>query len=208
MAAMDADVQAREVERDIERTRHEMDATLSELERRLAPSEIVHQGAETVRETVRERARGFAETAVEAIKRHRVPVAVAIGIALARYASRPNAEERLRMQADEDFDRAWRIVQSGLSRAKDQTIAREEQLEQWANALLTDVRTTIDPAVRAAGKLAQRGGEDAWRFLQQAAARSREAGRMVREGSSTHPLATIALVALAAALGMRRRRSA
>lgn len=208
MAAMDADAQAREVERDIERTRNEMDATLSELERRLAPSEIVHQGAETVRETVRDRARGFADSTLETIKRHPVPVALAIGLALARYAYRPNAEERLRMQADEDFDRAWRVVQSGLSRAKDQTIARETELEQWAAALLADARTKIDPALRTAGKLAQRGGEDAWRLLQQAAASSRDAGRMVRDGSSTHPLATIALLALGAALGVRRFRSA
>ena len=84
--AMDSDAQARAVERDIERTRNDMDATLSELERRLAPSEIVHQSAESVRETVRERARGFAESTIDTLKRHPVPVALAIGLALARYA--------------------------------------------------------------------------------------------------------------------------
>jgi hypothetical protein len=208
MAAMDSDAQARAVERDIERTRNEMDATLSELERRLAPSEIVHQGAETVRETVRDRARSLAESAVDTLKRHPVPVAVAIGLALARYAYRPSAEERLRMQADEDFDRAWRAVRNGLARAKDQTVAREAELEQWASALLSEARTKIDPAVRTAGQLAQRGGEDVWRLLQQAATTSRDAGRALREGSSTHPLATIALLAIAAALGARRYRSA
>jgi hypothetical protein len=208
MAAMDSDAQARAVERDIERTRNEMDATLSELERRLAPSEIVHQGAETVRETVRERARGFAENALDTLKRHPMPVALAIGLALARYAYRPSAEERLRMQADEDFDRAWRVVRSGLTRAKDQTVAREAELERWASALMSDARTKIDPALRTAGKLAQRGGEDTWRLLQQVARSSRDAGRAVRDGSSTHPLATIALLAIAAAVGARRFRSA
>ena len=37
-AVTDTEAQARAVERDIEQTRNEMDATLSELERRLAPS--------------------------------------------------------------------------------------------------------------------------------------------------------------------------
>lgn len=204
----DSDAQARAVERDIERTRNEMDATLSELERRLAPSEIVHQSAESVRETVRERARGFAESTIDTLKRHPVPVALAIGLALARYAYRPSADERLLMQADEDFERAWRVVQTGLTRAKDRTVAREAELEQWASALLSDARTKIDPALRTAGKLAQRGGEDAWRLLQQAATTSRDAGRAVRDGSSTHPLATVALLAIAAVLGARRLRSA
>ncbi len=208
MAAMDSDAQAREVERDIERTRNEMDATLSELERRLAPSEIVHQGAETVRETVRERARGLATQTVDTLKRHPVPVAVIVGLAVARWAYRPSTEERLRMRADEDLDRAWRVLQTGITRAKEEAMAREADLERRAGAFLSDARAQLDPALRAAGRLAQRGGADAWQLLQHAATTSRNAAQVVRDGSANRPLATLVLVGLAAILGLRRMRSA
>jgi hypothetical protein len=200
---MDSEAQARAVEEDIERTRNEMDATLSELERRLAPSEIVHQGAETMRERVR----GIATNAVETVKRHPVPVALAIGVALARYAYRPSAEQRLQMQADEDFDRAWRIVRAGLSRAKEESFAREADLERRARELMSEARAYVGPALHTAEQFARRGGEDAWRLLQHAAERSRNASLALREGSSAHPIATIALLGLAALLA-RRMRSA
>lgn len=204
VAMADSEAQTRAVERDIERTRNEMDATLSELERRLAPSEIVHQSAETVRE----RARGVGTRALEALKQHPVPVALAIGVLLTRYAYRPGAEERLRVRADEDFDRAWRVLQTGLSRAKDQTSAREAELERWARDLFGEARRYVAPTLRAAEHLAHRGGEDAWRLLQQAATTSRHATQTLREGSSAHPLATVALLGIAAVLGARRMRSA
>lgn len=195
----DTEAQARAVERDIEHTRNEMDATLSELERRLAPSEIVHQGAESVRERVR----GVATEAIEAVKRHPVPVALALGLVFARYASRPSAQERLSTQADEDLDRAWRVMSAGLARAKEQSLESEAKLEHWARAFAADAGRWAEPRLEAAAQLVRLGGEDARRVLQQIIAGS----RTVRDGSSSHPLATIALLGLAAAFGARRWRS-
>ncbi len=201
----DTEAQARAVERDIERTRNEMDATLSQLERRLAPSEIAQQGSELVKETVRERIRGFASHAVETVKQHPIPVALAVGLVIARYASRPSAEERLRIRADEDVDRAWRVVRAGLTRAKEQSLDREARLEDWARALASDAHHWAEPGLKAAEQLVRRGSQDAWRVLQHAAASSRTAGKTVRDGAASRPLATIALVGLAALLGRRWR---
>jgi fructose-bisphosphate aldolase class 1 len=198
-AVTDTEAQARAVERDIEHTRNEMDATLSELERRLAPSEIVHQGAESVRERVR----GVATDAIEAVKRHPVPVALALGLVLARYVSRPSAQERLSTQADEDLDRAWRVMSAGLTRAKEQSLEGEAKLERWARALATDAGRWAEPRLEAIAHLVRLGGEDARRVAQQVIAGT----RTVRDGSSAHPLATIALLSLAAAFGARRWRS-
>ena len=153
-AMTESEAQARAVERDIERTRNEMDETLSQLERRLAPSEIVHQGTESVRERVR----GVATNAVDTLKRHPVPVALAVGLALARYAYRPSAEERLRLRAEEDFDRAWRVMRTGLTRAKEQSLEREAKVEQWARDLATEVGRWAEPRLHAAEALARRGG--------------------------------------------------
>lgn len=203
MATTDSEAQARAVEQDIERTRQEMDETLSQLERKLAPSEIVHQGAESMRQ----RARGLASTAVDTLKSHPVPVALAIGVALARYAYRPGPEERLRLQADDDLERAWRMLRTGLSRAKDRGLAREAELERRAMALAQDAGAYVAPALETAQRFARRGSEDAWRLLRQAADASRTTTRALRDGSSTHPLATVALLGLAVLLGARRMRA-
>jgi hypothetical protein len=203
MAATDTEAQARAVERDIERTRNEMDATLSELEKRLAPSEIVHQGAETVRE----RARGMAYDALEALKRHPVPVALVVGLAVARYASRPSAAELLRLQADDDLDRLWRALKVGMTRAKEEGYAREADLERRARQLASEARDYVEPALRGAEQVARRGADDVLRLLKQAAESSSQAARALRDGAGTHPVAALALVGLAAFLGARRRRA-
>lgn len=202
-ANMDAEAPARAVERDIERTRTEMDATLSKLERRLAPSEIVQRGTETVRERVR----GLATHAFEALQRHPVPVALAVGAVLARFALRPSAEQRLRLQADDDFDRAWRVLRAGMSRAKEQGYEREAEVERRARELASQVRDYLAPALDGASEVARRGSADAARLLQQTVASSRTAGRALREGSSLHPVATMALLGLAAMVGRRRWRT-
>ena len=101
----------------------------------------------------------------------------------------------------------WRALSAGLTRAKEQSLESEAKLERWAMALAKDAGRWAEPRVEAVGELLRRGGQDAWRVLQQAAASSRTASRTVRDGSAAHPLATIALLGLAAAFGARRWRS-
>jgi hypothetical protein len=110
----DTDAQARRIERDIERTRDEMDHTLTELERRLAPSEMLHEGARTIRERVR----GGVTRTVDALTRH--PGSLALGAAIigATFALRPSASERLEQRAEQDFDRLWAALATAVDHAK------------------------------------------------------------------------------------------
>lgn len=114
MEALDTDGRAREIERDIDRTRDEMDQTLSALERRLAPSEIIHQGAQNLRDGVRDSVTRLLAT----LQRHPAEIALASAVIGATLALRPSAAARAERAAEQDFERAWGLLTTALEHAK------------------------------------------------------------------------------------------
>jgi len=172
----DTEIRARQIQRDIERTRDEMDQTLTELERRLAPSEILHQGAETVREGFRTRA----TAAIETLKRHPAPIVLAAALLGARFAFRPSIADLRRRQAQQDVERAWSLLGLAFERAKEQSQLGAATLEQL-------------------GRLT---GERTWRTLQRATAESRAMSRVLRREAGAHPLGAFVLFGLGAGMAM------
>ena len=110
----DPGTQARRIERDIQRTREAMDHTLTALEHRLAPREILHQSARRMRERL---SAGLAST-IDTLQRHPAPIAIASALVGAGIAFRPNAMERRERQAAEDFERVWAVLAAAAARAK------------------------------------------------------------------------------------------
>ena len=203
-AVEDTDAQAREIQRDIERTRQDMDDTLTALEHRLAPSEILHQGAQTVRERVRSRA---AET-VETLKRHPAPLALAIALLGARLAFRPTAADRRRHQAQEDIERAWSLLAVALEKAKERSHLGAAKLEQLGRDALNDPARYAGPAFRALEELGRLTGERTWRTVQRATDESRAVSQAIRREAGTHPLGALVLLGLGVGLAMLGTRSA
>lgn len=185
-ATEETEGQTRRLQHDIERTRHEMDRTLTQLETRLAPSEILHRSASSLRQRLWDGADGI----VEAIKQHPSTLAIAAGLLATGFAMRPSADERLARRAADDLERAQRVVATGVTRAKDHAIERASVRRAQLDALILDLAT-------AAGRLAHPAVATAGRL-----------GRLGTEQVRTNPTATLALIGVAAAFALTRRRRA
>ena len=210
-AVEDTDAQAREIQRDIERTRQDMDETLTALEHRLAPSEILHQGAQTVRERVR---RSATDT-VETLKRHPAPIALGLALLGARLALRPTAADRRRRQAQEDIERAWSLFGVALEKAKEQSHLGAAKLEQLGRNAWNDPGRYAGPAFRALEELGRATGERTWstmqraeRAMQRATDESRAMSQAIRREAGTHPLGALVLFGLGVGLAMLGTRGA
>ena len=189
MADVDGtEAEARQIQRDIERTREEMDHTLTELERRLSPSELLHSGAETVRERVR----SGATSTVETLKQHPLPIALAAALLGARLALRPSAADRRRRAAEEDFERAMGALGAAFERA-------QERAQAGASSLAELVRDAISHPDRYTAP--------AWRTMQRAVEESRIVGGTLRREAGTYPLGALALFGMAAAMATLASRA-
>ena len=181
MADVDGtEAEARQIQRDIERTREEMDHTLTELERRLSPSELLHSGAETVRERVR----SGATSTVETLKQHPLPIALAAALLGARLALRPSAADRRRRAAEQDIDRAMAVLGAAFERA-------QERAQVGASSLVE--------LVREAFRHPDRYTAPTWRTMQRAMEESRIVGGSLRREAGAYPLGALALFGMAAA---------
>jgi uncharacterized protein DUF3618 len=180
----DTEAQARFIERDIERTRQEMDHTLSQLEERLAPSEILHSGAETVRESVRSRA----TSTVEALKRHPLPIALAAVLIGARFALRKSAADR---RAEQDFERAVSALGVAFGRAQERAQVGASNLAELARDAMNHPDVYATPVLRAAQQLGRRATEE-----------SRMMGTALRREAGTYPLGALVLFGMAAGMAM------
>jgi Protein of unknown function (DUF3618) len=190
------ETQARHIQRDIDRTREEMDHTLTELERRLSPSELVHSGAETVRQRVR----SGATSAVDTLTRHPLPVALAAALLGARLALRPSAADRRRREAQQDFDRTMALLGAAFERAQERAQVGASNLAELVREALSNPDRYAGPALRAAERLGRRYGESTWRTVQRAAEESRVMGSTLRREAGTYPLGTLVLFGAAAAM--------
>jgi hypothetical protein len=197
-AIEDTDAQARQIQRDLERTREEMDQTLTALEHRLAPSEILHQGAETVRERVR----SHAANAVETLKRHPAPVALAAVLLGTRLAFRPSAADRQRRQAQEDVERAWSLLGAAFEKAKEHSQLGTAKLEQLGRDAMNDPGAYAGVALRAFETLARVTADRTWRTMQRATVESRAVGQALRREAETRPLGALMLLGLGIGMAM------
>jgi len=154
------------------------------LEERLAPSEILQQGARTIRE----RARGAITGTVDSLKEDFVPVAFASALLGALLAFRPTAADRRRRQAEEDIDRTWAALATAASKAK--------QRSQVGGSLLAEQAVA---ALRRAGADAR----DLTRVLRDETS-TRPLGALVVLGAA----AGVAALAMRATRARRDRRSA
>jgi hypothetical protein len=201
----DTEVQARHIQRDIERTREEMDETLTELERRLAPSEILHSGAETLRARIRD----GAMSTVDAVKRHPVPIAVAAALVGARLALRPTAADRRRRRAQQDLERALAVFGAGFARAKERSQAGASTLRELGRDAMNHPDSYATPALRAAERLGRETGARTWHTMQRAVEESRAVSRALGREAATYPLGALVVFGVAtylASLGMRGLR--
>lgn len=198
------EAQARHIQRDIDRTREEMDQTLTELERRLSPSEILHSGAETVRERVG----SGATSAIETLKRHPLPVAVAAGLLGARLALRPSAAERQRREAQQDVERIMAVLGAAFERAQERAQVGAAGLAELVRDAVNHPDRYATPALEAAERLGRRYGETTWRTIQRAAEESRFMGSALRREARTYPLGALMLFGMVAGMAMLGRRVA
>ena len=197
-AIEETEAQARQIQRDIDRTREEMDHTLSALEERLAPSEILHQGAETVRERVRTR---VADT-VETLKQHPAPIALAAALIGARFAFRPSAADLRQRQTEEDIERAWSLLGAAFEKAKGQSQVGMARLGELGRDAINDPARYAGPAFRALEELARLGAEGTWRTMQRATDESRVVGRALRREAGAYPLGALVVLGLGAGMAM------
>jgi hypothetical protein len=201
MALDETEDETRRIQRDIERTREDMDHTLTELERRLSPGEILHQGAETVREGVRSRFAGV----IDAMTDHAAPLALGAALVGAGLALRPSATDRRRRQAEQDFERAWAVLSAGLARAKQRSERGTAKLERLLRESVDGAERWAGPALRTAERVGRDGAAEAWRFLRHARDDSRAIGRTLGNQASAHPLAALLVAGVTAGvLGYRR----
>jgi hypothetical protein len=190
----DTDAQARHIQRDIERTREEMDHTLTELERRLAPSEILHSGAETVREGAR---RGATST-VETLKRHPVAIGLAAALVGARIAFRPSAAERRRRRAEHDLERAFAVLGSAFERATERSQLGATKLAELGRDAMAHPGRYASRALRAAEWLGRQTRERTVPLVQRAADESRAMTQALRRDAGTYPLGALVMLGVAA----------
>jgi len=194
----ETEAQARQIQRDIDRTRDEMDHTLSALEERLAPSEILHQGAETVRERVRTR---VADT-VDTLKRHPAPIALAAALIGARIAFRPSAADLRQRQTEEDIERAWSLIGAAFDKAKDQSQVGMARLGELGRDAINDPARYAGPAFRAFEEFARLAADGTWRTMQRATDESRVVGRALQREAGAYPLGALVVLGLGAGMAM------
>jgi hypothetical protein len=197
-AVENTEAHARQIQRDIERTREEMDQTLSALEEKLAPSEILHQGAETVRERLRT---GVSDT-VDTLKRHPAPIALAAALIGARIAFRPSAADLRQRQAEQDIERAWTLIGAAFEKAKDSSQASMTRLQELGRDAIKDPARYAGPAMLALQEFARLTGEGTWRTVQRAGEESRLVSRALRREAAAAPLGAFVVLGLGAAMAL------
>jgi hypothetical protein len=190
------EAQARDIQRDIDRTREEMDQTLTELERRLSPREMLHSGAETVRERVRSKA----TSTVETLKRHPLPIALAAGLLGAGLALRPSAADRRRREAQQDLERTMAVLGAAFERAQERAQVGATNVAALVRDAMNHPDRYATPALRAAQRLGRRYGETTWSTIQRAADESRVMGSALRREARTNPLGALVFFGIAAAM--------
>lgn len=173
----DTEARARRLQRDIERTREEMDQTLSALEHRLAPAEIVHRGAEELRG----RLRAAVASTIETLEDNPGALAIASALVGGWLAFRPSATERRARQTEEDLDRTWAVLVEAAVRMR-----RRSEV--------------------SAGLLADRARQGVRRALTESQAMSRAIGRDAG-AHPLGAIVLLGALAGATAIGMRRGRS-
>ncbi len=186
--------QTRRIQDDIERTREDMDHTLTALEHRLAPEAIMHRTTESLRQGLL----NVAERSLDAVKRHPAPLALAGLLVGARLALRPSAADRRLRQGEDDLERAMSVLSAGISRAKEQSqrIVRDTAIGEYGR-----------PALRAAEWLGREGLEHAARWMERAREESHYATRALGAQAEARPLAAVAILALVAGLAIRGARA-
>ena len=193
---------ARHIQRDIDRTREEMDHTLTELERRLAPSEILHSSVETVRDRVRSEATSM----VDAMKRHPLPVAIALGLLGARFALRPGAAERRRRQTEQDLERTMEVLGAAFEHAQERARVGASGLAELVRDAVGHPDRYATPALRAAERFGRRTSASIWPTVQRAMEESRAMSGALRREAGAYPLGALVLLGLAAGMATIGRR--
>jgi hypothetical protein len=198
----DADAQARRIQSDIDRTRDAMDHTLTKLEQRLAPEELVQRGTETLRA----RLRSAVDHTVATVKRHPVPL-LAAGAAIAvRVGMRPSAKQRQLRQAEEDFERVWTMLATGVAHAKEQSRHGGTRVAEALRDAVSQAREYAGPAADTAIRLGRHGTKQAARLLDRASRQSRAMTGGLAAEADAHPLAALAVLAVMAGLALRGAR--
>jgi hypothetical protein len=174
----------REIQRDIERTRDEMDRTLTALEERLSPEQLLQGSAGMIRNGISQ----LGASARDAVGRHPVPFAAAAVIVGARFALRSSAHERQRRQAAEDLDRTWRVLVTALETARERSRTGRGRLEDVT-------RDVADAAGWYARRFLERGGQDLAKTT-----------RAVGTYAERRPFTALALLGLTVAAGLYTRR--
>ncbi len=183
----------REIQRDIERTRGEMDDTLTALEQRLSPEQLLHRGVGSMR-------RGFSHLAASAgatVRRHPAPIAAAALLIGLRFALRPGAQQRRRLQAQEDLDRTWALVAAVLERARQRSRVGRGRIEQLARDVAAEPGSYARPAWREAARIGRRGGERLLRVAERTRHEIRDAARTLGGRRDSRGLTTVAALGIA-----------
>src|SRR5690349_9310095 len=103
----------REIEHEIERTRAEMDGTLTALEQKLSPGQLLDEAIVTLRESAGRTAVSLAET----VRRHPLPVALGTALVATMLARRGADGER--RAGDADTTRRWMtLLSAALAQAR------------------------------------------------------------------------------------------
>ena len=202
----DTEVQAQHIQRDIDRTREEMDHTLTELERKLAPSEILHSSAETVREGVR----NSATSTLETLKRHPIALGLAAAVIGARFAFRPSMAERRHRKAEQDLERAFAVLGTAFERATERSQLGASKLAELGRDAMAHPGRYAERALRAAEWLGRQTRERTLPMVQRAADESRAMTQVLRREAGTYPLGALVMLGLAAGvatLGTRGLRA-
>jgi len=117
-----------EIEAEIERTRSELDETLSAIERRLTPGQIVDQGLDYLRGSS---AREYVRNLGESVKREPIPL-VLVGVGLAWLML---SDRRSRSLPHDDFETDWRPSLKDASPSMSERLAGAKQrLEDTTHA--------------------------------------------------------------------------
>ena len=141
-----------EIQADIERTRSDMDATLSAIENRLTPGQLVDQGIDYLRNSG---ANEFVSNLGNSVKQNPLPVAL-VGIGLAwlmasgrraddygtAYEVGPSTADKLRSRASETMNRASDKMQS----AKQSLSETAQSVRERASAIGDSARQQMDRA--------------------------------------------------------------
>jgi ElaB/YqjD/DUF883 family membrane-anchored ribosome-binding protein len=180
----------RDIEHEIAQTRAEMDTTLTALEQKLSPGQLLDEALGMVRETAERAGTSLAQT----VKRHPVPVALgaALFTALVTRAG-SNGKTRRSAPYDDESVRQWiGLLAAAMAQARDVSRAGGERVDD----LTRDARRTVSRAATRTWRDAGRAGDSA---LEQASAAKRSLEVRVRE----QPLAALVVSLAAGALAAR-----